>query len=450
MFTGEDVKSMYIGDIPLKSNPNTKLTKKVLTPSEKIQYTSAHYNIHIIGIVKMIVDAVTLAKIELQKDGEPINNDFSVRLERRISRNDTYQKFMSEMIANYLINTESFAIIQRDDTGFGMDSVKNLRPVDKSLITIESDPETDEAIYVISDSEVSSDKNVVYGHDMVHFRGLSFNGLSAVDLLKSVLTQTLQMQDVNDSTIQSKIKSPASTLLAKNKLHLPIDAYDPDRLALYQSYMDGLTTDRDGNSIKDQIDMNALAEIESFNDQMDVLSEYLVKKDFIIYDEDNLSLELKQIDPNYHNYIDLEATIKSRLEKVFNLPVGYLSISSSSTEYSKVFEQFIKVTIQPILRIIESELTRKLLTDEEYVDGYRIKYEEFSKWQTSLKDTMESLVMGVRSGLINPETSSKILGTGKRDGDEAKTYYISGDLKPIISWYEQALDEAKPRSDDTG
>lgn len=102
--------------------------------------------------------------------------------------------------------------------------------------------------------------------------------------------------------------------------------------------------------------------------------------------------------------LDVERITRNRVATVYNLPphlLGDYTDTSFSTAEQQM-QEFLQLTITPIVQQWEEEFNRKMLTEEEYAEGYRFRFDLSSLLRTDRKTTAEMHQMGIRGGWITP------------------------------------------------
>jgi len=110
--------------------------------------------------------------------------------------------------------------------------------------------------------------------------------------------------------------------------------------------------------------------------------------------------------------LDVERITRNRVATVYNLPphlLGDYTDTSFSTAEQQMME-FLQLTITPIVQQWEDEMNRKLITPEEYAEGYRFKFDTASLTRTDVKTTAERNQMAIRGGWRKPNEVRAELG----------------------------------------
>lgn len=102
--------------------------------------------------------------------------------------------------------------------------------------------------------------------------------------------------------------------------------------------------------------------------------------------------------------LDVERITRNRVATVYNIPphmLGDYTDTSFSTAEQQM-QEFLQLTIIPIVAQWEQELNRKMLTPEQYKDGYRFRFDTTALCRADLKTTSEMYQMSIRSGWMTP------------------------------------------------
>lgn len=110
--------------------------------------------------------------------------------------------------------------------------------------------------------------------------------------------------------------------------------------------------------------------------------------------------------------LDVERITRNRVATVYNLPphlLGDYTDTSFGTAEQQM-QEFLQLTITPIVEQWEEEMNRKMLTPEEYAEGYRFRFDVSSLTRTDVKTTAERNQMAIRGGWRKPNEVRQELG----------------------------------------
>lgn len=102
--------------------------------------------------------------------------------------------------------------------------------------------------------------------------------------------------------------------------------------------------------------------------------------------------------------LDVERITRNRVATVYNLPphmLGDYTDTSFSTNEQQM-EEFLQLTIIPIVVQWEQELNRKLLTPQDYADGYRFRFDTEELVRADIQATANKHQMAIRGGWMRP------------------------------------------------
>ena len=110
--------------------------------------------------------------------------------------------------------------------------------------------------------------------------------------------------------------------------------------------------------------------------------------------------------------LDVERITRNRVATVYNLPphlLGDYTDTSFGTAEQQMME-YLQLTITPIVEQWEEELNRKLITPEDYAEGYRFRFDVNTLTRTDVKTTAERNQMAIRGGWRKPNEVRAELG----------------------------------------
>ena len=102
--------------------------------------------------------------------------------------------------------------------------------------------------------------------------------------------------------------------------------------------------------------------------------------------------------------LDVERITRNRVATVYNLPphmLGDYTDTSFSTAEQQM-QEFLQLTITPIIEQWEEELNRKMLTPQDYADGYRFRFDTNSLTRADAATTANRNQMAIRGGWRKP------------------------------------------------
>ena len=102
--------------------------------------------------------------------------------------------------------------------------------------------------------------------------------------------------------------------------------------------------------------------------------------------------------------LDVERITRNRVATVYNLPphmLGDYTDTSFSTAEQQM-QEFLQLTIIPIVEQWEEEFDRKLLTPEDFTAGYRIRFDTSQLTRADTAATANKNQMAIRGGWLTP------------------------------------------------
>jgi HK97 family phage portal protein len=102
--------------------------------------------------------------------------------------------------------------------------------------------------------------------------------------------------------------------------------------------------------------------------------------------------------------LDVERITRNRVATVYNLPphlLGDYTDTSFSTAEQQM-QEFLQLTIMPIAEQWEEEFNRKLLTPEDWAEGYRFRFDTSSLTRADVATTANKHQMAIRGGWLKP------------------------------------------------
>lgn len=102
--------------------------------------------------------------------------------------------------------------------------------------------------------------------------------------------------------------------------------------------------------------------------------------------------------------LDVERITRNRVATVYNLPphmLGDYTDTSFSTAEQQM-QEFMQMTIVPIVEQWENEFNRKLLTPQDYAAGYRFRFDMSALTRADVATTANKHQMAIRGGWMKP------------------------------------------------
>ena len=129
--------------------------------------------------------------------------------------------------------------------------------------------------------------------------------------------------------------------------------------------------------------------------------------------------------------LDVERITRNKVAAVYNLPphmLGDYSQGNKSTTEQQM-QEFLQLTIIPIVEQWEEEYNRRLLTPQDYEAGYRFRFDTNALIRADVATTANKYQMAIRGGWMKPNEVREREGQPPDpNGDELM---CSRDLLPI-------------------
>lgn len=129
--------------------------------------------------------------------------------------------------------------------------------------------------------------------------------------------------------------------------------------------------------------------------------------------------------------LDVERITRNKVAAVYNLPphmLGDYSQGTKSTTEQQMLE-FLQLTIIPIVEQWEEECNRKLLTPQDYLAGYRVRFDTNALIRADIATMANKYQQAIRGGWMKPNEVREREGQAPdKHGDELMS---SRDLIPI-------------------
>lgn len=131
------------------------------------------------------------------------------------------------------------------------------------------------------------------------------------------------------------------------------------------------------------------------------------------------------------NVLDVERIVRTRVASVYNIPPhlmgDYSEVTYATAE--QLMQTFLQLTIMPIAAQYEQEMNRKLLTEQEYADGYRFRFDTDALTRADTATTTDRYQKAVRGSWMTPNEIRALEGKHPLpNGDELMA---SRDLIPL-------------------
>lgn len=258
-----------------------------------------------------------------------INNDLAYILNNAPNINMTPYIFWRTMIANKEIYGNAYAYVKRSSS----DEIKELLILDPSRVSIYKDSSSGEVYYKVQ----SNGEKYLHNLDVIHISSVylsGYKGISFVSCLREQLRLKSNVTKISTDQIDKSIKAGAV-------LQLPSNLSNEKRLAYKEQFENSYSGGFNGLIVLDA----------------------------------GMSFDQMKYDINDLKQEEINKITAKEVSSVSGLPLFMLG--QSDAKYVNMEHQtidFIQNCIAPEVTLIEQELNRKLLTDNEIRDGYYFKF----------------------------------------------------------------------------
>lgn len=316
----------------------------------------------IYAAVSRISNTVASMPMHLYKGWE-IQTDHPMERMVSLEPHPSFSAYTWRQTMEVLRNTEGNSYALRIPDGLGM--TKRLDILNPSLVTPKINKEDGEVWYEIRPAD-GGELMYAPGFMVINLKHLSGNGLRGIrpiDVLRRSLDYDAQVRE------------------------LSLDQLD----GINQGIM--LTVPHTGLSQESKEDV-----INRF------LESYEKSGRSVVILEGGLTATNFSTPPVDAKLLDVERITRNRVATVYNLPphlLGDYTDTSFSTAEQQM-QEFLQLTITPIVEMWEEEFNRKLLTEQDYADGYRFRFDTNSLTRADAATTANRNQMAIRGGWRKP------------------------------------------------
>lgn len=312
-------------------------------------------------------------------------------LERLLSLepNPAFTAFTFRQTMEVLRNTEGNAYALRVLDNLG--AIKRLDIINPSCVTPMRDPQDGSTWYSISMGQGKS--YLLPGYMLINLRHMSANGVKGIrpiDVLRKSLDYDTQVKELSLSQLDG-VNHGIMLTVPNSGLG------QEEREELVDSFLE--TYEKSGRSVV-------------------VLEGGLTATNF-------------SASPVDGHLLDVEHITRNRVATVYNLPPHMLG-DYADTGFASVEQQmqeFMNLTILPIIEQWEEEFNRKLLTPQDYAAGYRIRFDTSAMYRADVATMANKHQIAIRGGWMKPNEARQTDGLPPDpDGD---TLLASRDLTPM-------------------
>ena len=323
----------------------------------------------IYAAVSRISNTIASMPIHLYKGWE-IQREHPMERLISLEPNPNFTAFVWKQTMEVLRNTEgnAYALIVRDKLG----SIERLDILNPTMVQPKRDPADGSIWYGITlDDGKQYDAPGFLVLNIRHMSANGIRGIRPIDVLRKSLDYDTQVKE------------------------LSLDQLD----GVNQGMM--LTIPGTGMSqeAKDEAVERFLETYENSHQRVVILEGGMTATNF----------SASKVDPQL---LDVERITRNRVATVYNLPphmLGDYSDTSFSTAEQQMME-FLQLTITPIIQQWEEEMNRKMLTPQDYADGYRYRFDTTALTRADTATTANMHQMAIRGGWRKPNEVRESLG----------------------------------------
>lgn len=132
------------------------------------------------------------------------------------------------------------------------------------------------------------------------------------------------------------------------------------------------------------------------------------------------------------NTRDIKALIDDVIQttaNAFNMPTSIAIGNVQDT--SKAIDEFLTFCIDPLIRILEAEITRKLFTQSQVIDGYYVKFDTTAIKHIDLLDVATAIDKLISSGCFTINDIRKTIGADEIDEPWANQFFMTKNYSTI-------------------
>lgn len=132
------------------------------------------------------------------------------------------------------------------------------------------------------------------------------------------------------------------------------------------------------------------------------------------------------------NTRDIKALIEDVIQttaNAFNMPTSIAIGNVQDT--SKAIDEFLTFCIDPLIRILEAEITRKLFTQSQVIDGYYVKFDTTAIKHIDLLDVATAIDKLISSGCFTINDIRKTIGADEIDEPWANQFFMTKNYSTI-------------------
>jgi len=401
------------------SNIGFNFRARIGIPSNTVEIADGEANSIIYTCCSILADNVSRMPVNVKIKGEEgitLNKEHYLfkLLRYRPNSYQSPQKFWSTLEYHRGYYGNAFAWIHRDKSGYAS-WFEIVHP--DSVISAKISKVNGKIIYKIEigiGSPETRREEVVSGDDMLHFTTMTDNGVFGISPIYA-LARDLNIVQQAGETVSNFYKNKATSTLA-----LESSLGDSRNIkALQQAQKDFAETSGGPENAGKVIPLPPNTKLVSIAS----------------------------------NYADAQLVETLKLKKhdvagAYHIPLYMLGDTTGDNAESSSLT-FRNYTIAPIVAIYESELTFKLLNDDDLSNGVTIQFDTDILLSADLVSKTTAISTQVKSGILTPNEGAEKLGNKSIDSEWGDYHYTQLQYIPLELYEKYGLDETgTPKSSD--
>lgn len=398
IFTNRERRSAYSEDdkeVLLSTLPGFVGTETRYTSAQSIQ------NSDIWSAVSVI--ATDMASLSLEKFIDGVKSaDDNLSYLMNVRPNSYYNGFTLKFIivANILLNGESFVELVRDESG----RVRQLYHLKNSEVTYRQNRSTQMRLdYFVKNGE---NERRVLSKDILHFKFFSLNGVSGVPPLVSLKDDIETMRN--------------SKRFLNNFFR---QGFSGSGILKYKA---GRLSKEAREKLKD--------EWQKANSGTDQAHKVVVL-------DDTMEYERLEVDTEILKLINTSNFSTEQVAKVFKLPRHKMGLESTNTSLMQANDSYIVNTLSPYLTSLASEINFKLADHSERDTEYKYNVDAFKFVDVETKT--KSILDRLHAGVISLNEARQNFGLEAKRGDTFEEHFVSLNYTTLSNLSEYQMNKAK-------
>ncbi len=360
-------------------NPNFKWSSN-LFGLENSHLTHSEYIFSVVSRLSNTVSSLPLKLFQQYDEKRDVSTD---KLFYSANVNQTMDQVINALEVSRDTNGNGYGLIERDTLGKPI-NIWSVKP-DNVLPMMEE--ESHEVWYRITG--VNEKSYFVHNMDMIHVKHISENGsLIGISPIKVLLNAL----DFDDAMRNFSLKEM--------------------------------------QSIRDSFILSYAANVDSEKRQqvIDNFKSFYRENGGILFQEPGV--EIKELERNFvaGDMKIADDLMLNRVANVYNIPAAFLNAQTGAAKNNEQLMQlFVNTTLQPIVKQYEREFNRKLLTQNQRVEGFYFKFNLNSLLRGDTQARQAFYHGAIRDGYMTPDDIRRLEDLTPKGG-KSDELWISGDM----------------------